>query len=118
MSKAKERACPPLGRELNEDEIRRLSQFFGQLSDPTRLSIVLACLAEPLSVSEIARRTDISQSGISHHLRLLRETGVLRVKREGRHRFYSLADTHVLHVLQDASNHVIEPGHQHSLTTG
>lgn len=105
--------CPQLVDDLNADQIRELAQFFSQLSDPTRLTIVLACIGEPISVSEIGRKTGLRQSSISHHLKLLRLTGLLRDRREGQYVYYSIADSHVAHIVQDAGNHILQPGHIH-----
>lgn len=81
------------------------------LSDPTRLSIVLVCLDRETSAGDIARKLDVSQSLVSHHLRLLRAARMLRSERRGKHIFYEMADDCVRDVLKIMINHMF--GHDH-----
>jgi DNA-binding transcriptional ArsR family regulator len=60
------------------------------LADPTRLQIVGAMRHGECAVNDIVERFDIHQSGISRHLRILREAGIVRVRPQGQQRFYSL----------------------------
>ncbi|NEX15188.1 MAG: transcriptional regulator [Halochromatium sp.] len=80
--------------------------MFALLGDPTRLGIVLRCRHQRRSVSEIADASSLSMSLVSHHLRLLRTAALLKVEREGRHAYYSVADAHVEHMLDDMVGHV------------
>ncbi len=87
-----------------------LAHLFRLLGDPSRLSIVVACLHEPVCVSDLAHRTDLSQSLVSHHLRLLRGARVLRGERRGKQIFYVAADEHVRRMIHDMVEHVTECG--------
>ena len=78
-----------------------LAETFHLLGDPTRLRIVVACLAGPVPVGEIARRVGVSPSLTSHHLRLLKATRIVRAERRGKQVFYSAADDHIRTVLGD-----------------
>jgi DNA-binding transcriptional ArsR family regulator len=60
------------------------------LADPTRLQIVGAMRQGECAVNDIVARVDIHQSGVSRHLRILREAGIVRVRPQGQQRFYSL----------------------------
>ena len=79
--------------------------MFALLGDPTRLGIVLNCREGRRSVSELAEAGDLSVSLVSHHLRLLRTAKLLKVEREGRYAYYSIADEHVEHMLGDMVSH-------------
>lgn len=80
------RRRPPVG------ESRPFAPLFKALGDPTRLEIValLAAAAGELCACEIERRFDLSQPTISHHLRLLREAGVVTSERRGSWVYYAL----------------------------
>ena len=94
---------------LDEARTAELAEMFRFLGDPTRLRIVLACLAAPLSVSALAERVGASPSLVSHHLRLLRAARILRAERRGKQVFYSAADEHIRDMLTDMIEHVAEP---------
>ena len=93
---------------LDDGLTAELAEIFRLLGDPTRLRIVIACLAGPESVSVLAERIGASQSLVSHHLRLLRATRILRAERRGKQVFYSAADDHIRDVLGDMIEHVGE----------
>lgn len=82
------------------------------LADPTRLSIVVACIDHEHAAGDIAADLGLSASLVSHHLRLLRAAKVVRAERRGKHVFYSLADACVRDVLTTMSEHVFS--HDHS----
>ncbi|WP_290653660.1 metalloregulator ArsR/SmtB family transcription factor [Aquisalimonas sp.] len=93
---------------LTEDQLTELGEMFRMLGDPTRLGIILACMDEPLSVSLMARRLDASQSLVSHHLRLLRATRLVKGHRQGRTVLYQVSDDHVRTMLQNMVEHIHE----------
>ncbi|HLI50754.1 MAG TPA: metalloregulator ArsR/SmtB family transcription factor [Thermomicrobiaceae bacterium] len=86
--------------------IARLSSLFGALGDPTRLRIVSALSQRELCVCDIAASLGISQSAISHQMRLLRDLGLVRSRRDGRLVYYALDDEHVTTLFQQAKEHV------------
>ena len=93
---------------LNADQLTELGEMFRMLGDPTRLSIVLSCMDQPVSVGHMAARLDASQSLISHHLRLLRATRLVRNTRQGRSVLYQVSDDHVRTMLQNMMEHIRE----------
>ncbi len=93
---------------LNDDQIYELAEMFRLMSDPSRLKIVLSCLAEQVSVGDMAQRLGLSPSLVSHHLRLLRAGRLLQAQRQGRQVFYQVTDEHVLRMLGDMVDHVAE----------
>ena len=100
--------APPLLLELTDGQTAELAELLRLLGEPTRLRILLACLAQPASVGEIAARVDIPRSLVSHHLRMLRASCFLRSKRNGKQIIYSPADDRVRCILEDLVEHVAE----------
>ncbi|HLI72708.1 MAG TPA: metalloregulator ArsR/SmtB family transcription factor [Acidimicrobiales bacterium] len=72
------------------------------LSAPARMAIVTELAAQPLLVHELVDRLDMSQPLVSSHLRVLRGAQLVQVQRRGREAVYSLADTHVAHIVNEA----------------
>jgi ArsR family transcriptional regulator len=93
---------------IGDDQIVELAEMFRLMSDPTRLSIILACLDEPVAVGDMAERLRISASLVSHHLRLLRAARLLQADRRGRQVFYVVGDEHIRSMLTDMVDHVAE----------
>ena len=93
---------------LNADDTATLAETFRLLGDPTRLRILLFCLPGPRSVGDIADSLGLSQTLVSHHLRLLRGARLVRGERQGRLVFYELTDRHVSDMLRDMAIHVGE----------
>jgi ArsR family transcriptional regulator, repressor of sdpIR and other operons len=71
-------------------DFKALQRCLAALSDPTRQQIVTALSSERLNVGELAKRFELSQPAISHHLRILSDTGLLVQERSGRERLYRL----------------------------
>jgi len=94
--------------ELADEQVIELAELLRLLGEPTRLRILLACLAQPASVGEIATRVDIPRSLVSHHLRMLRASRFLRSTRNGKQIIYSPVDDRVRCILEDLVGHVVE----------
>lgn len=108
-------------RYVHEDKVRSaqkalhdkgttndLSETFKILGDPTRLSIVLALTREELCVCDIAALLNMSDSAISHQLRLLKSLRLVKHRREGKMAYYSLDDKHISALIRIAVRHVSE----------
>jgi DNA-binding transcriptional ArsR family regulator len=83
--------------EVSEQAIRELAQVFKLLSDETRLRILFyLALSEnrELHVTDLCQRLGQSQPAVSHHLALLRVSGLIESRREGKHNFYSVRTDH------------------------
>lgn len=78
------------------------------LGDPTRVRILDALGTGELCVGDLARSVGISESAVSHQLRLLRTMRLVRVRREGRQAYYAVDDDHILELLNQARTHVEE----------
>jgi len=90
------------------DIINSMAQFFGLLSDPTRLRIVMVLKREELCVHEIAGAIGLSISAVSHQLRLLKTTKLVKNRRNGKMIYYSLDDEHIEQLLSVADEHAKE----------
>src|SRR5450830_1346297 len=93
----------------DDHDVDQLADLFHLLGAPTRLRIVLACLAQPTAVGDIATTLSLSSSLVSHHLRLLRAARIVKAERQGKQVFYSTADAHISGVLRDMLEHIAEP---------
>lgn len=93
---------------LSSHGVTILAETFRLLGDPSRLRILLYCLQCPRSVGDIAKSLDLSQTLVSHHLRLLRGARLVRSERHAKQIFYELADGHVSAMLVDMASHVGE----------
>lgn len=91
---------------INEDQLIALSDLLRLMGDPSRLKIIIACMRKPICVTDICESVDLSQSLVSHHLRLLRATSLLKAKREGRQIFYSVNGEVVRCILVDLVDHI------------
>ena len=88
--------------------VNRIAETVRVLGDPTRLTIALALASEELCVCDLAALIGRSQPTVSHSLRALRQLRLVRFRREGKIAYYSLADDHVLHLLDQLVSHVEE----------
>ena len=88
--------------------IDRIADLFKGFADPTRVHILSLLAVEELCVTDIAERVDLSQSAISHQLRILKQMYLIKFRREGKNILYSLADDHEKTILQMGLEHVLE----------
>lgn len=93
---------------VSEDVIFQMAESFKALSDPTRLQILALLFADERSVGDLADHLDVSQSAVSHQLRILRTMDIVRYHKEGREVFYSLADDHVRDILLRTLEHILD----------
>jgi len=92
----------------NKDTIDAIAELFKGFADPTRVHILSLLVERELCVTDIAEAVEISQSAISHQLRLLKQMHLIKFRREGKNILYSLADDHVRTILQMGLEHVLE----------
>lgn len=92
----------------DEQTLKQIADLFKAFGDPTRVHILSLLAERELCVTEIAQAVDISQSAISHQLRILKQMHLIKYRREGKNLLYSLADDHVLTILQTGLEHVLE----------
>ena len=93
----------------SDDELYYLSELFKIFGDQTRIRILYILLKNgELCVQDIADAIDMSQSSVSHQLRVLKQSQLVRFRREGRTIYYSLADEHVHTIMQQGLEHIQE----------
>ena len=93
---------------LDERTAARLAEVFRSLSDPSRIRIISALYnSTEMNVGALSIAAQISESAVSHHLRGLRQMGLVRARKEGRQVFYSLADRHIADLYKRGLEHVL-----------
>ena len=86
-----------------------IADLFKGFADPTRVHILSQLLVDQeLCVTEISEKVNLSQSAISHQLRILKQMQLIKFRREGKNILYSLADDHVKTILKMGLEHVLE----------
>ena len=85
-----------------------LAELFKVFADSTRMKIIYALLEEELCVCDIAAICGTTQSAISHQLRLLKQSKLVKFRREGKIIFYSLDDEHIAQIVKKGSEHIEE----------
>ena len=93
---------------LADVDVYAVAETFRVLGDPTRIRILEALGAGEVRVNDLAQRVGISESAVSHQLRLLRTMRLVRVRREGRMAYYAVDDHHILELLHQVRTHVQE----------
>jgi len=85
-----------------------IAELFKVLGDVTRLRIIEALEGKELCVQELETLLDMSQSAVSHQLHSLRQARLVRLRRDGKNRYYTLDDEHVERIYRIAEEHVKE----------
>lgn len=91
-----------------KDTLDQIAELFKGFADPTRVRILSLLQQRELCVTEIAEAVELSQSAVSHQLRILKQMHLIKFRREGKNLWYSLADDHVKTILQMGLEHVLE----------
>ena len=95
-------------RMLSDDEFFGVADLFKMFGDSTRLKILYALAREELCVCDIADLIGMTQSAVSHQLRVLKGSRLVKYRRAGKTVFYSLADDHVQTILSQGIEHIEE----------
>jgi DNA-binding transcriptional ArsR family regulator len=93
-------------KDLTLLKASELADLFSTLSDTSRVRIVSVLMEGPCSVGELVRELEMSESAVSHQLRWLRQTRLVRGRRQGRQIIYSLEDNHVEQLFRMGLDHV------------
>ena len=91
-----------------EEELYDLAELFKVFGDSTRIRILYVLVEQDMSVGEIAQALGMTQSSISHQLRVLKQSRLVRFRREGKNIVYSLADDHVHTIMKQGLEHLEE----------
>lgn len=90
------------------EDIMELSDLFKVFADSTRLRILHKLFNGPVSVGVIADALDMSQSAISHQLKYLKDSNLVKSERDGKSIYYSLADDHIKTIFKTGLEHINE----------
>ncbi|MBQ7828555.1 MAG: helix-turn-helix transcriptional regulator [Clostridia bacterium] len=91
-----------------DEELYDLAELFKVFGDSTRIRILYALFESELCVGDIAELLRLSQTAVSHQLRVLKSNKLVKFRRDGKAVFYSLADDHVCRILNQGLEHVEE----------
>ena len=96
------------GEMPKEEDLYDLADFFKVFADTTRIKILYVLLKQEMCVCDIAQTLEMTQSAISHQLRILKQMDLVKNKRVGKTIFYSLADSHIVNILSQGLDHIEE----------
>ncbi len=91
---------------LDEHTAAHVAELFRSFSDTSRVRILSALTTQELNVGALAAVVGISESAISHHLRGLRQMGLVKGRRDGKEVFYRIEDEHIITLFNQGVNHV------------
>lgn len=98
-----------VSKKLPEDEVLYdLAELFKAFGDSTRVKILCALFESEMCVCDLAAILGISQSAVSHQLRTLKASRLVKFKRVGKIVYYSLEDEHIKHIFNEGFKHIIE----------
>ena len=91
-----------------EEEVYDLAELFKVLGDQTRVKILFTLIKGEMCVCDIAELLEMTQSAISHQLRVLKQARLVKYRREGKTVYYSVTDSHVSTILSMGMEHISE----------
>ena len=91
-----------------ETELYDLAELFKVFGDSTRIRILFVLFEAEVCVCDLAKALNMTQSAISHQLRILKQNKLVKSRREGKSIFYSLADDHVRTIINQGRDHIEE----------
>lgn len=92
----------------DEEKLYDLADFYKVFADSTRIKILYVLLCSEMCVCDLAQILNMTQSAISHQLRILKQMDLVRNRRDGKTIFYSLADDHIKAILNQGMEHINE----------
>ena len=91
-----------------EETLYDLAELFKVFGDSTRIKILCALFESEMCVCDLSALLSISQSAISHQLRVLKSARLVKFRRDGKVIYYSLADDHIKHIFHEGFKHILE----------
>lgn len=92
----------------DEEQMKELAEFYKVFGDATRIKILYALLESEMCVCDLAALLKMTQSAISHQLRVLKQMKLVKNRREGKTVYYSLADDHIQNIISQGMEHIKE----------
>lgn len=99
---------PALHQILSVEKAQRMAEFFGTLGDANRWRILSALALQEMRVRDLAEAVDMTESAVSHQLRILRTMRLVSYRKQGRNVVYGLKDHHIFNLYHDVSEHLDE----------
>ena len=96
------------GHIPDEEVLKDLADFFKVFADTTRIRILFVLFEAEVCVCDLAQALQMTQSAISHQLKILKQNKLVKSRREGKSIFYSLADDHVRTIIAQGCDHIEE----------
>jgi DNA-binding transcriptional ArsR family regulator len=93
---------------IDPSQAQQMADFFAVLSDPHRLRLISALAERELCVCDLAIAMKMSDSAVSHQLRILRSARLVTYRKEGRNVYYRLADAHIVNLYREVADHLKE----------
>ena len=93
---------------FDEEKLYDLADLFRIFGDTTRIKILFTLRNQELCVNDLAQTLNMTQSAVSHQLKILRQSKLVRNRREGKSLFYSLNDHHVVTIIDQGMEHICE----------
>ena len=91
-----------------EELLNELADFYKVFGDATRIKILCVLLRSEMCVCDLAEMLGMTQSAISHQLRVLKQMKLVKNRREGKTVYYSLADGHIQNIISQGMEHIME----------
>lgn len=104
----KEVRMEPYINGIYEEELQELAELFKMFADSTRIKILYDLFDGEKNVTEICQDIEMNQSAVSHQLKLLKTSKLIKARREGKAVIYSLADEHVKTIIAMGKEHIEE----------
>ena len=95
-------------KKIKENTLYDVAELFKNFSDSTRIRILYSLIDNERSVTEISRLLNMNQSAISHQLRILKNSKLIKNRRQGKTIYYSLDDDHVYNIIYQGIEHIEE----------
>ena len=95
-------------KKIKENTLYDVAELFKNFSDSTRIRILYCLIEKERSVTEIAEYLNMNQSAISHQLRFLKNSKLIKNRRDGKTIYYSLDDDHVYNIIYQGIEHIEE----------
>lgn len=95
-------------KEVSEEELCDLAELFKMFADSTRIKILYDLFQEEKNVTQICEDLEMNQSAVSHQLKILRSSKLIKARRDGKMMLYSLADDHVKTIIAMGMDHIEE----------
>jgi len=97
-----------MAKKIKDNKLNELAELYKIFSDVSRIKILYSLFENELSVNEIASSVNMSQSAVSHQLKILKQSNLIKNRRDKNVIYYSLKDHHVLNIFDQGLEHINE----------